>query len=68
MCCTQGKPERLLHQMVEEHSAVDPTYVDDLLLTYRTFLKTPPVELTALLLQWFGDVKLRDKVTRVALL
>lgn len=65
---TQGKPERLLHQLVEEHSAVDSTYVEDLLLTYRTFLKTPPVDLTSHLLDWFADVKLRDKVTRVVLL
>jgi Rap guanine nucleotide exchange factor 2 len=65
---TQGKPERLLHQLVEEHSAVDSTYVEDLLLTYRTFLKTPPVDLTSRLLDWFADVKLRDKVTRVVLL
>ena len=46
---------------MEEHSAVDPTYVEDLLLTYRTFLKHP-MEVADRLIEWFTDPKLRDKV------
>ena len=47
--------------LVEEHSSVDPTYVEDFLLTYRTFLKSP-VEVSEKLTDWFNDPNLRDKV------
>ncbi|XP_045212105.2 rap guanine nucleotide exchange factor 6-like isoform X7 [Mercenaria mercenaria] len=63
----RGTPERLMLHLVEDHSVVDPTYVEDFLLTYRTFLPSP-TELTNKLLQWFEDPTLRAKVTRVVLL
>ena len=47
--------------LVEDHSAVDPTYVEDFLLTYRTFLKTP-LEVADKLHAWFNDATIRDKV------
>ena len=47
--------------LVEEHSSVDPTYVEDFLLTYRTFLKSP-LEIADHLLEWFNDPKHRDRV------
>ena len=50
--------------LVEEHSSVDPTYVEDFLLTYRTFLKSP-VEVSEKLTDWFNDPNLRDKVSLV---
>lgn len=50
-----------MSHLVEEHSPVDPTYVEDFLLTYRTFLKTP-LEIAEKLKAWFTDPKLRDKV------
>ncbi|XP_048884281.1 rap guanine nucleotide exchange factor 6-like isoform X2 [Brienomyrus brachyistius] len=63
----KGTPERLIMHLVEEHSVVDPTYVEDFLLTYRTFLSCP-MEVGRRLLQWFKVDSLRDKVTRVVLL
>ena len=53
-----------MSHLVEEHSPVDPTYVEDFLLTYRTFLKTP-LEVAEKLKTWFQDAKLRDKVNMV---
>ena len=51
-----------MSHLVEEHSAVDPTYVEDFLLTYRTFLKSP-IEVADKLLKWFTDSQLRDRVS-----
>ncbi len=50
-----------MQHLVEEHSAVDPTYVEDFLLTYRTFLKTPQ-DVADRLLTWFSDPAIRDRV------
>uniref|UniRef100_A0A4W5NGC4 Rap guanine nucleotide exchange factor 2 n=1 Tax=Hucho hucho TaxID=62062 RepID=A0A4W5NGC4_9TELE len=63
----KGTTERLTMHLVEEHSVVDPTYIEDFLLTYRTFLSSPMV-VGKKLLEWFHDPSLRDKVTRVVLL
>ncbi|XP_048382992.1 rap guanine nucleotide exchange factor 2 isoform X5 [Stegostoma tigrinum] len=63
----KGTAERLTMHLVEEHSVVDPTYIEDFLLTYRTFLSSP-MEVGKKLLEWFNDPSLRDKVTRVVLL
>ncbi|XP_033908642.3 rap guanine nucleotide exchange factor 6-like isoform X5 [Acipenser ruthenus] len=63
----KGTPDRLIMHLVEEHSVVDPTYIEDFLLTYRTFLSSP-MEAGRKLLEWFKVDSLRDKVTRVVLL
>lgn len=63
----KGTTERLTMHLVEEHSVVDPTFIEDFLLTYRTFL-TSPMDVGKKLLEWFNDPCLRDKVTRVVLL
>ncbi|KAM9060784.1 rap guanine nucleotide exchange factor 6 isoform X11 [Sarcophilus harrisii] len=63
----KATPERLIMHLIEEHSVVDPTYVEDFLLTYRTFLESP-LEVGNKLLEWFKLGSLRDKVTRVVLL
>uniref|UniRef100_A0A673KV79 Rap guanine nucleotide exchange factor 2-like n=1 Tax=Sinocyclocheilus rhinocerous TaxID=307959 RepID=A0A673KV79_9TELE len=63
----KGTAERLMQHLVEDHSVVDPTYIEDFLLTYRTFLPSPLI-LGQRLLDWFNDPSLRDKVTRVVLL
>ncbi|KAM9311579.1 rap guanine nucleotide exchange factor 6-like [Gastrophryne carolinensis] len=63
----QGTPERLIMHLIEEHSIVDPTYIEDFLLTFRTFLSSP-VEVGNKLLEWFQQERLRDKVTRIVLL
>ncbi|XP_027030175.1 rap guanine nucleotide exchange factor 2 isoform X2 [Tachysurus fulvidraco] len=63
----KGTPERLIQHLVEDHSVVDPTYIEDFLLTYRTFVSSPLI-VGQRLLDWFNDPSLRDKVTRVVLL
>uniref|UniRef100_A0A8C2AR11 Si:dkey-253i9.4 n=1 Tax=Cyprinus carpio TaxID=7962 RepID=A0A8C2AR11_CYPCA len=63
----KGTAERLMQHLVEDHSVVDPTYIEDFLLTYRTFLPSPLI-LGQRLLDWFNDSSYRDKVTRVVLL
>ncbi|XP_075756474.1 rap guanine nucleotide exchange factor 6 isoform X2 [Pelodiscus sinensis] len=63
----KATPERLIMHLIEEHSIVDPTYIEDFLLTYRTFLSSP-LEVGDKLLEWFRVDSLRDKVTRVVLL
>ncbi|KAL6098305.1 rapgef6 [Pungitius sinensis] len=63
----KGTPERLIMHLVEEPSVVDPTYIEDFLLTYRTFLSNP-MEVGKKLLEWFNVDSLRDTVTRIVLL
>uniref|UniRef100_H3DF85 Rap guanine nucleotide exchange factor 6 n=1 Tax=Tetraodon nigroviridis TaxID=99883 RepID=H3DF85_TETNG len=63
----KGTPERLIMHLVEEPSVVDPTYIEDFLLTYRTFLSNP-MEVGKKLLEWFQVDTLRDTVTRIVLL
>nr|XP_057942614.1 rap guanine nucleotide exchange factor 6 isoform X4 [Doryrhamphus excisus] len=63
----KGTPERLIMHLVEEPSVVDPTYIEDFLLTYRTFLSSP-MQVGRKLLEWFQMDILRDTVTRIVLL
>ncbi|XP_037544188.1 rap guanine nucleotide exchange factor 6 [Nematolebias whitei] len=63
----KGTPERLIMHLVEEPSVVDPTYIEDFLLTYRTFLSSP-MDVGRKLLEWFQMDGLRDTVTRIVLL
>ncbi|XP_058395949.1 rap guanine nucleotide exchange factor 6 isoform X3 [Diceros bicornis minor] len=63
----KATPERLIMHLIEEHSIVDPTYIEDFLLTYRTFLESP-LDVGIKLLEWFKVDSLRDKVTRIVLL
>ncbi|KAK9736137.1 Ras association (RalGDS/AF-6) domain [Popillia japonica] len=63
----RGTPERLMHQLIEENSLTDPTYVEDFLLTHRTFIPSP-LNVANQLLEWFNDQDVRDRVTRVVLL
>ncbi|XP_049597882.1 rap guanine nucleotide exchange factor 6 isoform X2 [Syngnathus scovelli] len=63
----KGTPERLIMHLVEEPSVVDPTYIEDFLLTYRTFVSSP-MEVGMKLLDWFQMDTLRDTVTRIVLL
>ncbi|BFZ17836.1 hypothetical protein BsWGS_20875 [Bradybaena similaris] len=63
----RGTSDRLMQHLIESHSAIDPSYVDDFLLTYRTFL-TSPLDLVKRLLEWFQTDDLKTSVTRVVLL
>lgn len=51
--------------LVEEPSVVDPTYIEDFLLTYRTFLSNP-MEVGKKLFEWFQVDTLRDTVSLFA--
>lgn len=59
--CFQATPRKLISHVVADHSAIDPTYVEDLLLTYKTFLDRPS-EICSQLLNWFLERRFRDKV------
>ncbi|XP_075217382.1 PDZ domain-containing guanine nucleotide exchange factor isoform X2 [Lycorma delicatula] len=63
----RGSPERLMLQLIEENSIIDPTYVEDFLLTHRTFIDNS-ISVANQLLQWFNESSCRDRVTRVVLL
>ncbi|XP_023318481.1 rap guanine nucleotide exchange factor 2-like isoform X13 [Trichogramma pretiosum] len=63
----RGTAERLMLQLVEENSINDPTYVEDFLLTHRTFVENP-LFVAQQLLEWFEQSHVRDKVARVVLL
>lgn len=54
-------------QLIEETSITDPTYVDDFLLTHRTFIDNP-LFVANQLLEWFNQPQVRHRVTRVVLL
>ncbi|ODM94003.1 Rap guanine nucleotide exchange factor [Orchesella cincta] len=63
----RGTIDQLLNQLVsQETPSVDPTFVEDFLLTQRIFMK--PVDLISKLIEWFHDTSIRDRVTRVVLL
>lgn len=62
----RGTAQRLLAQLIDENSAIDPTYVEDFLLTHRTFMTSQEVILY--LLQLMNKGELMDRVTRVLLL
>lgn len=64
-CMFQGTPERLIMHLVEEPSVVDPTYIEDFLLTYRTFLSSP-MKVGNKLTEWFKEDNLRDTVRMCA--
>ncbi|XP_020287053.1 rap guanine nucleotide exchange factor 2-like isoform X4 [Pseudomyrmex gracilis] len=63
----RGTPERLMLQLIEENSITDPTYVEDFLLTHRTFIDSPLL-VASQLLEWFDQSQVRDRVARVVLL
>ncbi|XP_018335456.1 rap guanine nucleotide exchange factor 2 isoform X2 [Agrilus planipennis] len=63
----RGTPERLMYQLIEENSLTDSTYVEDFLLTHRTFISSP-LHVANQLLVWLQEPEIRDRVTRVVLL
>ena len=54
----RGAPDRLMAQLVEDNSSIDPTYIEDFLLTHRTFVDKSVV-VADQLLEWFSDPVLR---------
>jgi Rap guanine nucleotide exchange factor 2 len=63
----RGTPEKLMTHLMDDNSSTDATFVEDFLLTYRTYLPSPTTVMRRLL-EWFREPSLRDKVTRVLLL
>ncbi|XP_048580801.1 rap guanine nucleotide exchange factor 6 isoform X2 [Nematostella vectensis] len=63
----KAKSGKLITHLVEDHSVIDPTFVEDFLLTFKTFFDQP-TKICGKLLNWFLEDDLRDKVTRVMLL
>ena len=57
---TKGTPEKLIEQLKYDSDGTD-TYVEDILLTYRTFVESTR-DITSHLLEWCDDYRLRDKV------
>lgn len=57
----QGTPDHLMQHLVQEHSAVDPTYVEDFLLCFRVFIKDN-MDLASKLQNWFETSSYRNKV------
>ncbi|XP_035917536.1 rap guanine nucleotide exchange factor 6 isoform X2 [Anopheles stephensi] len=49
----RGTVERLMHQLVEDTTLTDPNYVEDFLLTFRTFIANP-IDISKQLLKWFN--------------
>ncbi|XP_049283281.1 rap guanine nucleotide exchange factor 2 isoform X2 [Anopheles funestus] len=49
----RGTLERLMHQLVEDTTLTDPNYVEDFLLTFRTFINNP-IDISKQLLKWFN--------------
>ncbi|XP_031783844.1 rap guanine nucleotide exchange factor 6 isoform X4 [Nasonia vitripennis] len=63
----RGTSDRLMLQLIEENSITDPTYVEDFLLTHRTFVDNSQFVANQLL-EWFEQAQVRDRVARVVLL
>lgn len=61
MWICQGTPDHLMQHLVQEHSNVDRTYVEDFLLCFRIFIKDP-MELADRLKIWFETPSYRNKV------
>ncbi|XP_062520302.1 rap guanine nucleotide exchange factor 6-like isoform X2 [Corticium candelabrum] len=59
----QGTADKLLQQLLEFNS-VDPTYVEDFLLTYRTFISDPK-KITEQLLKWLDSESKDEKLAAV---
>ena len=55
----RGTPERLMLHLIEENSINDPTYVEDFLLTHRTFIESQ-IRVANQLLEWFRRDEIID--------
>ena len=55
----RGTPERLMIHLIEENSINDPTYVEDFLLTHRTFIESQ-ISVANQLLEWFRSKEIVD--------
>ena len=61
-----GEPSRLIAHLVEDHCSTETTYVEDFLLTYRTFI-TDPTLVSEKLEKWYDDQNtacMKERVTK----
>ena len=61
-----GEPSRLITHLVEDHCSSETTYVEDFLLTYRTFINDPTL-ISEKLEKWYDDqntVCMKERVTK----
>ncbi|XP_065078870.1 rap guanine nucleotide exchange factor 2 isoform X1 [Ochlerotatus camptorhynchus] len=49
----RGTVDRLTQQLIEDTTQTDPNYVEDFLLTFRTFI-SDPIDVSKQLLKWFN--------------
>lgn len=57
----RGTPQRLMLHLIEENSINDPTYVEDFLLTHRTFMESQ-IQVANQLLEWFRTDEIVDNL------
>jgi Rap guanine nucleotide exchange factor 2 len=57
----RGTPERLMLHLIEENSINDPTYVEDFLLTHRSFIESQ-IRVAKKLLEWFRSDEIVDEL------
>ncbi|XP_065216720.1 rap guanine nucleotide exchange factor 6-like isoform X2 [Planococcus citri] len=62
----RGTENMLISQLIEDNP-VDSTYVEDFLLTFRTFIKNPS-QITDQLMEWFQNTDTKERVTRIVVL
>lgn len=66
LICYRSTSERVNDAFGGRTFSGGSTFIEDFLLTYRTFLCSP-MEVGKKLLEWFNDPSLRDKVGRYVL-
>jgi Rap guanine nucleotide exchange factor 2 len=62
----QGTPDKLLHQLLEPNS-IDPTFTEDFLLTYRTFISDPK-QVSGQLIKWFDCGAVLEKSVAISVM
>jgi Rap guanine nucleotide exchange factor 2 len=63
----RGTRDALISELFkQENGSMDPTFVEDFLLTQRIFMD--PAELAERIIESFHDIAIRDRVIRVMLL
>jgi hypothetical protein len=57
--------DKLVQHLISHSPAADPTYIDDFLLTYMTFLRSP-ADIASNISSWFEDPIMREKVINLS--
>ncbi|RDD37180.1 Rap guanine nucleotide exchange factor 6 [Trichoplax sp. H2] len=62
----RATPKKLLEHLIADHSCLEETYIEDYLLTYRTFNQEAS-GIFSNLFEWFKDKTLHDKVVKIVI-